>query len=168
MIDSISTWYGIWVSILLRSSGPNTHAGPSFLLRKHFGFDRFDSVFGFDPTPFRILSVARERGERPHDAESRVERSGDIRFPSCKHRSDPRPLCRTGALGTWFRVEPPQRQGFECPQGPPQGGKHEGQLLNEATACAPSHVRLRDSEPRAFSSQTKNLDFRGFDSSIAI
>ena len=43
-IDWISTWLGILVSILLGSSGPQTHAGPSFLLRKRFGFDRFDHV----------------------------------------------------------------------------------------------------------------------------
>ena len=39
----IST-FGMLVSMLLRSSGPETHAGQSFLLRKHFGFDRFDDV----------------------------------------------------------------------------------------------------------------------------
>ena len=40
-IDSISTWFGILVSILLRSAGPEARAGPSFLLRKRFGLDRF-------------------------------------------------------------------------------------------------------------------------------
>ena len=43
-IDSISTWFGMLVSISLRCSGPKTHAGPSFLLRERFGFDRFDNI----------------------------------------------------------------------------------------------------------------------------
>ena len=42
LIGSMSTWFGILVSMLLRSSGPKTHAGPSFLLRKGVGFHRFD------------------------------------------------------------------------------------------------------------------------------
>ena len=36
--------FGILVSTPLRSSGPRTHAGLSFLLRKLVGFDRFDDV----------------------------------------------------------------------------------------------------------------------------
>ena len=43
-IGSISTWFSILVSTLLRSSGPKTHAGPSSLLSKWFDFDRFDNV----------------------------------------------------------------------------------------------------------------------------
>ena len=30
--------------ILLRSSGPKTHAGPSLLFRKRFGLDWFDNI----------------------------------------------------------------------------------------------------------------------------
>ena len=44
-IDSISTWFGISVSTLLRSSGPKTHAGPSLLSHKRLGFDT-NSPFG--------------------------------------------------------------------------------------------------------------------------
>ena len=36
--------FGILVLILLRTSGPKTRAGPSVLLRKRFGFDRFDNI----------------------------------------------------------------------------------------------------------------------------
>ena len=43
-IDSTSTWFGILVSISLRSSGPKAHAGPRSLLRKRSGLDRFGSV----------------------------------------------------------------------------------------------------------------------------
>ena len=42
-IDSISTWFGVLVSMSLRSSGPKTHAGLS-LSRKRFGFDQFGNV----------------------------------------------------------------------------------------------------------------------------
>ena len=44
-------------SILLRSLGPKTHAGPSFLLRKRFGFDRFDKLFGFDLNPPLVVEA---------------------------------------------------------------------------------------------------------------
>ena len=43
--------------MLLRSSGPKTHAGSSFLLlRKRFGFDRFEDIFMLraDPPPLVI------------------------------------------------------------------------------------------------------------------
>ena len=46
----VRTLFGISVSTVIRSSGPNTYAGPISLSRKLFGFDRFDNI-GFDPTP---------------------------------------------------------------------------------------------------------------------
>ena len=51
LIDSIPTWFGISVSLLLRSSGPKTHAGPSFLLCIRFGFDLDSITFRFRPVP---------------------------------------------------------------------------------------------------------------------
>ena len=55
-IDSIPTWFGNSVSILLRSSGPNTHAGPSLLFRKRFAFDRFDNISrSICPPPLLVI-----------------------------------------------------------------------------------------------------------------
>ena len=48
-IDSISTWFGIWASILLRYSGPKARAGPRLLLRKRFGLITFR--FRSEPRP---------------------------------------------------------------------------------------------------------------------
>ena len=55
LIDSIPTWFGILASRLLRSSGPKTHTGPSLLLRKSFGFDRFDNVSFWIWTPLLVI-----------------------------------------------------------------------------------------------------------------
>ena len=71
-IDSISTCFRILASVLLRSSGSQTHVGPS-LLRKHFVFDRFDSVsvsirtplFGWwKPSPGRALLHPEACGQK--------------------------------------------------------------------------------------------------------
>ena len=59
-IYSISTWFGVWVSMSLRSSGPKTHAGPSLLLRKRFGSDRFDNVSVSIWTPPLVIEAQPE------------------------------------------------------------------------------------------------------------
>ena len=82
-IDPISTWFGIWVSILLWYSGHQTHAGPSFLLRERTGFDRFDSVsvliwtppFGDWSTAWNVTASFQQ-----FDLEKWAQRLGDLNF----------------------------------------------------------------------------------------
>ena len=85
-IDSISTWFGISVSILLRSAGPQTHAGPSLLLRKGFGFDRFDDVsVSTEPSPFGDRSPAWKH-QRCSRTSLRSAVSGCAAAPECRIR----------------------------------------------------------------------------------